>query len=60
MKLDIPESVMDQLFMELLPIASKAFKQAAQREGLPFWMKKGEAVYANIAPITLRNYIKRD
>ena len=60
MQLDIPESVTEQLFNAMLPIATKAFEQAAKREALPYWMKKGEAAqYANVDPVTLRGYVKK-
>jgi len=60
MQLDIPESVNKQLFAAILPIAVEAFRQAAVRESLPFWMKKGEAArYANVDPGILRKYVKQ-
>lgn len=59
MHLEIPESVTNQFFKEMLPVAEAAFAEVAKRESLPFWMKKGEAAeYANVDPATLRSYIK--
>lgn len=59
MQLEIPESVTDQFFKAMLPVAEAAFAEVAKRESLPFWMKKGEAAtYANVDATTLRSYIK--
>ncbi|NLR31361.1 hypothetical protein [Levilactobacillus tujiorum] len=59
MDLELSEKSLAKLNQLMLVSASEAFKLAAKREALPFWMKKGEAkVYANVDDKTLTKFIK--
>lgn len=59
MNLELSDDSLKRLNRLMVASASEAFKLAAKREALPFWMKKGEAkVYANVDDKTLTKFIK--
>lgn len=59
MNLELSDDSLKQLNRLMVVSATEAFKLAAKREALPFWMKKGEAkVYANVDDKTLAKFIR--
>lgn len=59
MNLELSDDSLKQLNRLMAVSAIEAFKLAAKREALPFWMKKGEAkVYANVDDKTLAKFIR--
>lgn len=59
MNLELSDNSLEQLNQLMVVSATEAFKLAAKRETLPFWMKKGEAkIYANVDDKTLTKFIK--
>lgn len=59
MNLELSDDSLKQLNQLMVVSATEAFKLAAKREALPFWMKKGEAkVYANVDDKTLAKFIR--
>ncbi|WP_172638308.1 hypothetical protein [Lactiplantibacillus plantarum] len=56
--LNLPSESLAPIKQELTRLIKDVFKQIAQREALPYWMKKQEAqIYMNVSDKTLDKFI---